>query len=77
MDHATQPEHSAEFELLTPREFEVLRLLARGETVKSISETLGVSEKTIANHQSTIREKLGAKNSVQLSRLAERHGLLP
>jgi len=77
MDRATQPEHSAEFELLTPREFEVLRLLVRGDTVKSISETLGVSEKTIANHQSAIREKLGAKNSVQLSRLAERHGLLP
>lgn len=77
MDRATPPEHGPEFSLLTPREFEVLRLLVRGETVKSIGEALGLSEKTIANHQSAIREKLGAKNSVQLSQLAERHGLLP
>jgi len=55
---------------LTPREFEVLRLLVRGETVRSISEKLSLSEKTVANHQSAIREKLGARNSAQLARLA-------
>ncbi|HEX8755013.1 MAG TPA: response regulator transcription factor [Steroidobacteraceae bacterium] len=57
-------------EALTPREFEVLRLLVQGETVRSISEKLALSEKTIANHQSAIREKLGARNSAQLARLA-------
>lgn len=67
----------SDIEALTPREFEVLRLLVRGETVRTISEKLGLSEKTIANHQSSIREKLGAKNGVQLSRLAERHGFCP
>ena len=60
---------------LTAREFEVLRLLARGETVKYIGEKLGLSEKTVANHQSTIREKLGARNGVQLARLAAELGL--
>lgn len=60
---------------LTSREFEVLRLLAQGETVKWIGEKLGVSEKTVANHQSVIRDKLGAKNSVQLARIAARMGL--
>ena len=60
----------SEIQALTPREFEVLRLLVRGETVRSISEKLALSEKTVANHQSAIREKLGAKNSAQLARLA-------
>lgn len=59
----------SEIEALTPREFEVLRLLVQGETVRSISERLALSEKTVANHQSAIREKLGARNSAQLARL--------
>jgi len=60
---------------LTAREFEVLRLLARGETVRGIGEKLGLSEKTVANHQSAIREKLGARNGVQLARVAAGLGL--
>ena len=60
---------------LTARELEVLRLLARGDTVKRIGEKLGLSEKTVANHQSAIREKLGARNGVQLARLATELGL--
>jgi len=60
---------------LTAREFEVLRLLAQGDTVKGIGEKLGLSEKTVANHQSAIREKLGAKNAVQLARAATQLGL--
>ncbi len=60
---------------LTARELEVLRLLVHGETVKRIGEKLGLSEKTVANHQSVIREKLGARNSVQLARVANELGL--
>jgi len=60
----------SEIEALSPREFEILRLLVQGETVRSISEKLALSEKTVANHQSAIREKLGARNSAQLARLA-------
>lgn len=65
----------SELDALTPREFEVLRLLVQGETVRSIGEKLGLSEKTVANHQSAIREKLGARNSAQLARFAARLGL--
>ena len=65
---AEQP-GKAEIAALTPREFEVLRLLVQGETVRRISEKLALSEKTVANHQSAIREKLGARNSAQLARL--------
>ena len=71
---AAQPGISG-IEALTPREFEVLRLLAQGETVRSISERLGLSEKTVANQQSVIREKLGARNSAQLARLVAQFGL--
>ena len=71
---AAQP-GKAQLEALSPREFEVLRLLVQGETVRSISEKLGLSEKTVANHQSAIREKLGAKNSAQLARLAAQIGV--
>jgi DNA-binding NarL/FixJ family response regulator len=71
---AAQPGKS-EIDALTPREFEVLRLLVQGEPVRSIGEKLGLSEKTVANHQSAIREKLGARNSAQLARLAAQIGL--
>ena len=60
---------------LTAREFEVLQLLVQGETVRTIGTKLGLSDKTIANHQSVIREKLGAKNSMQLARIVARMGL--
>ncbi|MGA7538313.1 MAG: response regulator transcription factor [Steroidobacteraceae bacterium] len=75
MAQSTAQPGRAEIEALSPREFEVLRLLAQGETVRSISEKLGLSEKTVANHQSAIREKLGAKNSAQLARLVAQVGL--
>jgi two-component system, NarL family, invasion response regulator UvrY len=64
----------SEIDALSPREFEVLRLLVQGETVRNISEKLGLSEKTVANHQSAIREKLGARNSAQLARLVATAG---
>jgi two-component system, NarL family, invasion response regulator UvrY len=57
---------------LSAREFEVLRLLVQGYTLPSIAEKLGVSQKTVANHQSTIRQKFGADNGVQLARMATR-----
>lgn len=62
-------------ESLTTREFEVFRLLAKGTSVKRISELLGLSEKTVANHQTVVREKLGVQNGVQLARMAAELGL--
>jgi len=60
---------------LSAREFEVLRLLVQGYTLPSIAEKLGVSQKTVANHQSAIRQKFGADNGVQLARMASKLGL--
>ena len=48
------------------REFEVLRLLAQGRSVRQIAESLGLNAKTVANHQSTIKQKLGADTAIQL-----------
>jgi two-component system, NarL family, invasion response regulator UvrY len=60
---------------LSARELEVLDLLARGLTVRDIALRLGVSPKTVANHQSSLRQKTGAATAVQLLRVAQRLGL--
>jgi DNA-binding NarL/FixJ family response regulator len=60
---------------LSAREFEVLRLLARGQSVKEIAESMGLTPKTIANHQSAIKQKLKAETAIQLLRKASQLGL--
>ena len=62
--------------VLTEREFEVFRLLAQGQPVNEIARILNLTAKTVANHQSSLRQKLGIDNAAQLVRLAARHGLI-
>jgi DNA-binding NarL/FixJ family response regulator len=57
---------------LSHREFEILRLLVDGLTVKDIADRLKLNSKTVANHQSIIRQKLGAETAVQLARMGEK-----
>lgn len=61
---------------LTPREFEVLRLLLAEKTTEEIAATLHVSPKTVANLHSLIKDKLGVGTDIELVRLALRQGLL-
>lgn len=61
---------------LTPREFEVLRLLAQGEPTMDIAQAMHLSPKTILNYLSLIRQKLDVDNDFKLLHLAARHGLL-
>lgn len=61
---------------LSPREFEVFRLLAEGKTVNDIAEILNLSPKTVGTHHTNIKQKLSVTNSAELARLAIRHGLL-
>jgi DNA-binding NarL/FixJ family response regulator len=61
---------------LTPREFDVLRLAASGESPCAIASTMHLSQKTIHNHMSAIRQKLDADNDFKLLRLAARYGLI-
>ncbi|MFN3985220.1 MAG: response regulator [Rhodocyclaceae bacterium] len=63
-------------ERLTPREFEVLRMAARGDAAVCIAEQMHLSHKTVLNHLSAVRQKLGADNDFKLLRLAVRHGLV-
>jgi DNA-binding NarL/FixJ family response regulator len=51
---------------LTEREFEVLQLLAQGRSIKDIAESMGLNPKTVANHQSAIKAKLGAESAIDL-----------
>jgi DNA-binding NarL/FixJ family response regulator len=60
---------------LSSRERKVLRLLVQGLSVKDIAQSMGLTSKTVANHQSAIRQKLGADTAVQLLRKANRLGL--
>lgn len=60
---------------LSTRETEVLRLLVRGRSLREIAATLGISAKTAANHQSAIRQKLGADSAVKLLQVATRLGV--
>ena len=60
---------------LSQREFEVLRLLAQGHSVRDIADILRINVKTVANHQSAIKQKLGVDSPMQLITMAERLGL--
>jgi HD-GYP domain-containing protein (c-di-GMP phosphodiesterase class II) len=62
---------------LTPREIEVLRLLARGLSNKEIASRLVISPKTVANHVEHIYAKIDASTRATASLFAMQHGLLP
>ena len=61
---------------LSPRELEVLRLMARGRTNRSIADALCVSEKTVDRHASNIFTKLGVPSRAAATAYAYEHGLL-
>jgi DNA-binding NarL/FixJ family response regulator len=61
---------------LTPREFEVFRLLAEGEDLESIAEHLKIGQKTVANYQTTLKQKLNITSPIQLIRLAMKHHVI-
>jgi len=68
---------AAPADALSAREFEVLRLVVQGLSISDIAKTLGLMPKTVSNHQSAIKQKLGAESAVQLVRIASRLGLVP
>ena len=61
---------------LTPRELEVVKLIAEAHTNKQIAQVLNVSEKTVESHRGNVLAKLGMRDRVELVRYAIRRGLI-
>ena len=61
---------------LTPREVEIVKLIAESNTNRQIAETLVISEKTVERHRANVLEKLGMRDRVELTRYAIRRGLI-
>jgi len=75
---ATQslPGQPVPFGDLSPREFEVFRLLAEGKSIVDIARILSLSQKTVANYQSLVKRKLETDTSAQMVWIALQHGLV-
>ena len=62
--------------ILTPREEEVLKLIAEGLSAREIAKTLGISAKTVDRHRTNTLQKLGLRDRLALTRYAIRAGLI-
>jgi two-component system response regulator NreC len=77
--HLVQPGRAAcdptQIDPLSPRELEVLALVAEGFTARQIADKLGLSPKTVENHRANIMDRLGIRTIAGLVRYAMRIGL--
>lgn len=70
-------EIAEELRILSPRELEILKLVAEGYTNQEIADRLVLSIKTVQAHRANVMAKLGLENITHLVRFAVRYGLLP
>lgn len=68
--------HKTPGEALTPREIEVLRLIAQGYTNRQTAEALNISVRTVESHRGNLVDKLNLHSRVGLVRYAKEHGLI-
>ncbi len=61
---------------LSAREFEVFRLLAEGVNAETVANMLKISQKTVANYHTMIKQKLNVTTPIEMVRLAIRHGVI-
>jgi DNA-binding NarL/FixJ family response regulator len=73
----TRPAEGQELQELTPREREILQLIAEGSTSGQIAEILGVSTKTVEKHRQNIAKRLGTSSLAELVKYAVREGMTP
>jgi DNA-binding NarL/FixJ family response regulator len=66
----------AAIRMLTPRQEEILRLLAKGRTMREISQEIGISVATVKSHARTLYWKLNARNQAEAAYIAVQEGLL-
>ena len=74
--HRARQELPVREDPLTPREQEVVKLVAEGHSSREIADALVISEKTVERHRANILEKLGMRDRVELTRYAIRQGLV-
>jgi DNA-binding NarL/FixJ family response regulator len=74
-DGASGKHQAPDPDVLTPRELEVLNLLANGATTRSIAEYLYISEKTVETHRTHIMQKLDIHTIAGLTKYAVKHGI--
>jgi len=74
-DYVERGGEGEHFDVLTPRELEVLKLIAEAHSSKEIAKELFISIKTVERHRQNILEKLGMRDRVELTRYAIRRGL--
>lgn len=73
---AVDQDETAKVKSLSPREFDIFCLLANGLTSREAAEKLCLSYKTVCNHGTAIKEKLGVKTMSELTLLAGRQGII-
>jgi DNA-binding NarL/FixJ family response regulator len=61
---------------LTPRQREVLQLIAEGKTAKEMAQILGISAKTVEFHKAGVMDALGLRTTAELTRYAMEHGFV-
>jgi DNA-binding NarL/FixJ family response regulator len=70
-----EPDGASALEVLSPRELQVLRMVAEGKTSKEIAVTLDLREQTVRSYRKTMMKKLGVNNVAGLTQLALSAGL--
>ena len=73
---AGEQDEAEKIKQLSPREFDVFCLLANGYTVRKAAEKLCLSYKTVCNHGTVIKEKMGVETLAELTLMASRQGLI-
>jgi len=75
-DYIDRGKPDDQFDILTPRELQVLKLIAEARPSKEIAKELVISIKTVERHRANILDKLGMSDRVELTRYAIRRGLI-
>ncbi|HMJ47531.1 MAG TPA: response regulator transcription factor [Ferruginibacter sp.] len=65
------------FDNLSPREFEIVLLLIRGESIASICRTMNLHSSTVGTHKARIFEKLNCSNIIDINAMAKLHNVIP
>jgi len=76
LTHQIDVEGSSQFDQLTPREREVMQLIAEGHTNNGIARLLSISIKTVERHRANLMAKLDVHDVAGLTRVAIEHGLI-